>query len=116
MLCSPATAGDKAVYWPNQFNEFDEVTMDRSAESANFVVFWGTLAGLTAVTAFTNWQARSHLIKGVELYNTNRGDDAEPQSIFSAQRLGRLVPNTVVRGATAKSVGIGWSLSDPFRR
>ena len=38
-------ADEKTVYWPSQFDSEPEVTLDRSAQSENFVVFWGTLAG-----------------------------------------------------------------------
>ncbi|USN99940.1 MAG: hypothetical protein H6810_04565 [Phycisphaeraceae bacterium] len=48
-LALPAWA--KTVYWPSQFNQYPEVSYDRSAESDNFVVFWGTLAGLDPTTA-----------------------------------------------------------------
>ncbi|MCA9310296.1 MAG: hypothetical protein KDA21_03770, partial [Phycisphaerales bacterium] len=44
VLASPALA-QKSVYWPAQFNEYPEVTLARSAQSDNFVVFWGQLAG-----------------------------------------------------------------------
>ena len=44
-VAMPARASAKTVYWPSEFHSYPEVSLDRSAESDNFVVFWGTLAG-----------------------------------------------------------------------
>ena len=45
LLATSSLAGEKTVYWPHQFDGEPEVTLERSAQSDNFVVFWGTLAG-----------------------------------------------------------------------
>ncbi len=44
----------KVVYWPNQFDSYPEVSLDRSAESENFVIFWGSLAGADPTQAPDN--------------------------------------------------------------
>ena len=44
-------AQEKEVYWPNQFDEYPEVTLERSAESENIVVFWGTRSGIDPTKA-----------------------------------------------------------------
>lgn len=47
ILCLPlhAEAGEKEIYWPKQFEQYPEVTLERSAQSENIVVFWGSLSG-----------------------------------------------------------------------
>lgn len=51
LACTFATSNAKTVYWPSEFNLYPEVSLARSAESDNFVVLWGTLAGADPTTA-----------------------------------------------------------------
>ena len=43
--------GSKTVYWPNDFNKYPEVTMERSYQTENFFIVWGTKVGLDPKTA-----------------------------------------------------------------
>ncbi|MEZ6195854.1 MAG: DUF6055 domain-containing protein [Planctomycetota bacterium] len=46
LVASPLGAqAPKTVYWPAEFSAYPEVSLTRSAQSANFIVVWGTLSG-----------------------------------------------------------------------
>ncbi|MBN2511544.1 MAG: hypothetical protein JXB18_01275, partial [Sedimentisphaerales bacterium] len=46
---------EKTTYWPNDFNNYPEVTAELSAESDNFVIYWGEKCGLDPTTASEPW-------------------------------------------------------------
>ncbi|MEE2907372.1 MAG: DUF6055 domain-containing protein [Planctomycetota bacterium] len=50
-ISSVCHAQQKQVYWPDQFDKYPEVTLKRSAESDNFIVLWGELAGMDPTQA-----------------------------------------------------------------
>ena len=50
-ICREGHAQEKQIYWPSQFDQYPEVTMERSAESDNFAVFWGSRSGLDPTQA-----------------------------------------------------------------